>query len=330
MFGNRLGWGISAAIALLMGYVVYLVIGLNAISPPSRGVIMKAGNYSLNLLDKPQMLEPLTLPFSPTSVLPSMTKVEDSAVHYRKAMDEFKKDRYRYDTRTKLKSTDLNDYPAVKFIIDGKDGNSANLFLARPEDVISYASEPEPLKALQELGKCMEQLSLLSDKKEDSLLLGEAMFSLGVKLYQERLRWYEFDIGYNLIHKGCYMIGKHDPSRKAAATEASTSLSKYIKERCMPMAAALTSIDSAVMGRTAGDIFYMVKNSKERLWRIEGTLKLGHYKFNSGEPGRGADQRGAKIWVRRISKDASEDTYVKTAAKSALELTLEQYRMIGS
>jgi hypothetical protein len=65
------------------------------------------------------------------------------------------------------------------------------------------------------------------------------------------------------------------------------------------------------------------------MWRIEAVLKLGHYKWNAGEPGNAADQRWAKRLAKQLMNDPSEDPLVRAAAKEAFELTKDRYLMIG-
>ncbi len=335
MFGNRLGWGIAGVLAICVLGVVYMVASLAMkTTAPSAGALDKAGKYSLKLLERPQMLDPISLPFTPTAILPSMTKAEDAGPHYRAAIAEFMKDPHIYnpDNAARIKSTNLSDYPALKHLIEAKDCATMNLFAGTPEDVIKFSIVPEPIKALGSLGETAINVSMRmpDSQKEEALALSEAAFALGAKMAAERLRWSEFETGHQLIYKGCYRIAALDPARAPAANAAKDDMVKLIKERCMPFAFATTSIDPEVMGRTAGDIFYIVKNGKERMWRIEALLKLGQYKYNSGEPGNGADQRYAKSLARKVMNDPNEDKIIRAAAKASYELTKDDYMGIGA
>jgi hypothetical protein len=333
MFGNRLGWGISGVLAAFVLLIVYMIARLDTPTAPSQGAINKKGTYSLKLLERPQMLDAIQLPFDPLTVLPTMTQAQDAGPLYRQALTEYAKDKYQYDTRSKFKTTDLGSFPALRPLVDARNNKTMTLFSIKLEEVINYQSiEPEAIKAIGQIGDAATTLSLLlksEQKPNDALLLAEGAFSLGVKLCQERLRWFEFITGHQLITKSCLLIEQLDPSRAAAAKAAREAMGLFMKERGLPMAYAITSIDPDVMGRTAGDMFYIVKNSRERMWRIEAALKLGHYKWNAGEPGNAADQRWARIVAKRVMNDPNEDEVVRAAAKEAFELTKERYSMIG-
>ena len=197
--------------------------------------------------------------------------------------------------------------------------------------VIGYDKEDTaPIEAIYYVGKAASRLALYieNDKPADSLILAESVFSLGVKLCEERIRWREFEAGAELVRDGAYLIHKLDSARAQAAS-VDGGMKQILQDRCSPRWTVIGSIDQDVIGRTAGDVFYIAKNSPERLWRIEALLKLGRYKFNAGNYGRSGDQRWSKITVRRMANDASLDPVLRTAAKAANDLTLPQFNMIG-
>jgi hypothetical protein len=335
MFGNRLGWGISAVLAAVIGLLLWLIASGNAVSPPSQGVVARTGNVSLNLQTHPEILDPIQLPFNPQAILPSMTDAQDAALLYRKAIDEFKSDKYTYRDiyeTGKSKITDYKALPAIAFIVDARNCTVMNLFSPHPEEVIDYGPEAAvPIEAIYYVGKAASKISqrLPDDRHDEALILAESVFSLGVKMCNERLRWSEFEHGADLLREGAYMINKLDKTRSAAAGPVDTAMMHLLKDRCLPLATVITSIDQDVIGRTAGDIFYIARNSKERLWKIEAILKLGRYKFNVGTEGRGADQRWATLTAKRMAANASLDPAIRAAAKAANELTFPRYNMIG-
>jgi hypothetical protein len=66
------------------------------------------------------------------------------------------------------------------------------------------------------------------------------------------------------------------------------------------------------------------------MWRIEGVLKMGWYKYNVGEPGHGPNQKWAAIIARRMAEDHSLDPPVRTAAAAARDLTADGYQLMTS
>ena len=68
-----------------------------------------------------------------------------------------------------------------------------------------------------------------------------------------------------------------------------------------------------------------MEKSQERVWRVEGVLKLGMYKYYTNTAG---DRRAAVRTVKSLLKDP--DPAVAAAALAARELTIAQYRTIGA
>jgi hypothetical protein len=333
MFGNKTGWILAAVIAVVLMGGVYLFAQLDVITKPSIGAISRAkGAPQLNLTTNPAMLDEIKLGFDPTSVVPSMTKAGDAGPLYRQAMAEVERAPAKYRDESRIKRDNPDDFAALKPLLEAKDLTSMNLFAAKPEEVISYKLQPEPLRVIEQLGVTagLVAYTIKDQKHAEALALAEAEVSLGVKLCNERLRWYEFEVGHRLITEGALVMEKVEPSRAAACAAAREATKQVVVQRGMPLARAFTSIDPDVMGRTAGDMFYIVKHSKERVWRVEALLKLGHYKYNSGEPGNAADQRWAKLIAKRVMNDPSEDPVVRKAAQLSYELTKEDYLKIGS
>jgi hypothetical protein len=336
MFGNRLGWGIAAVLAMVIFAVVWKLTTLNAISPPSRGVVTRTGSVALDLPDNPKLLEAIELPFSPAAVFPGMTEAKDAGPLYRQAIERYQANKDPYDQLAESKGgaprvTRYKELEALDLVVQARTANSMRLYAGSPEQVIGYTAYPPGLEALNRVGKAAIQLAMhVKDKnKEEALLLAEGAFSLGVKLAGERLRWYEFQTGVELMRDGAYLIKTLDPARGAASKEAEDQLRVMMKDQWVPMWTVISSIDPQVIGRTAGDVFYVAKNSKERMWRIEAVLKLGRYKYDVGQPGRGADQRWAGLTVKRMAEDQSLDYPLRVAAEAARDLTFERYNMIG-
>jgi len=351
MFGNRLGWGVAAVLAIGVFGLVYLLGSLNTISQPSRGVVAGRGPggkpVALDLLQNPQLLEPIVLPFRPVDIVPEMTQAEDAGPLYREAIAIYKANKYDYDLTLIMKGgkpryTDLEKFPALEPLIKARYMTRMTLYKGSPGDVINLKSEPENLKALNELGTLAHKLGFYikgdPGKGELAKQLAEAAFSLGVKMAEERLRYTEWTWGAAMLRDSALALGSIDPSRNPAATKLNQDMRELISKKTDPLWHVIGSVDQSVIGLTAGDVFYIVKNSKEPLWRIEGLLKLGRYKYNAGgDPNnanvptaRGADMRQAKAWVKRIRNTATEDPAIRAAAAVADDMTYDDYQRIGS
>jgi hypothetical protein len=249
-------------------------------------------------------------------------------------MEKYAADKYTYRDlfeRGKPKTTDIKELPALQFLIDARNCKSMKLFTENPREVIDYDRPAyERLDAIYNLGKTCSRLALYiqKDRPQEAMLLAEAAFSLGSKMCEERLRWREFEAGAELLRDGAFIIKALDPAR-AQAADIDPPMRALLKDRCIPLWTAIGSADQMVISRTGGDMFYIAKNAKENMWRIEAILKLGRNKFNIGDFGRAADQRWASIIVKRMSHDEKLDLPVRTAAQAAAELTHEGYNMIG-
>jgi len=335
MFGNALGWVISAVLAALTCWGVWFIGTLNEISPPSTGIVARTGNVRLDLLTHPEMLDVIKLPFDAQAIMPGMTEAKDAAPLYRQAIEKYNSDKFTYrdlfENKGKPKTTDIKDLPALQLLIDARNCKTMNLFGTNPREVIDYdRASADRLEAIYTLGFVAEKLAFYI-KKEDpqnAILLAEAAFSLGTKMCEERLRYREFDAGAEILRGGAYVIKSLDPAR-ATAADIDAPMRDLLKNRCLPLWTAIGSADPEVISRSAGDVFYVAKNSKERMWKVEAILKLGRNKFDMGSFGRGADQRWSRLLVKRMAKDEKLDPVVRTAAQAADELTLEGYHMIG-
>ncbi len=74
-----------------------------------------------------------------------------------------------------------------------------------------------------------------------------------------------------------------------------------------------------------GDVFYLIKNDKDRAWRAQGLLTLGIVRFTSRK--RGDASKTASL----LEKFASgKDPIEAAAAKAAKNLTVEEFRQLGS
>jgi len=332
MFGNRLGWGISAVLALFTLGLFWMLAGLNTVSPPSTGIVSRTGNVSLNLAKNPQKLDPLVLPFDVAAILPKMTEAENPAPIYQEAIADFKANPDAYNNPPPADFKALKGFAAL---LRARNCRPSTIFAPRETFIIGYeigsAKPLEDVRALFDVAKSASRaaLSAQPSQEADALLLAEAVFSLGAKMFDERLRYEEMTDGAELMRDGAFLIKKYDPSRAQAVAGVDPGLRQLLADRCIPLWTVISSVDPGVVGRTGGDIFYIAKHAKERLWQIEATLKLGRLKHDQGEGGRGADGRAAALAVKRMANDDALDPAVRTAAQRAVDLTVEQHRMLG-
>ncbi len=75
-----------------------------------------------------------------------------------------------------------------------------------------------------------------------------------------------------------------------------------------------------------GDIFYIIENDEDRVWRVQGLLTLGLIRFTA--LGSRGDKRRIEQLVKKHS--AGNDPYLAAAAKAAQNFTKEDFNQIGS
>lgn len=324
MWGNRLGWGISAAIAIVViGTVTFYVRGASRISDPTQ-------------FGADTATQTLTILVSPATVIGGEIQPCDAGGPYGEAIALYRKAPKVYDEIAggSTRIADLPKLTALMKLAEGTRCSQMTLFTTDPSQVVRY-DEPPDLEALRTLGKAAVRAGLIYkiDKKNfEAMKCYEAAFALGSKLYDERLTYREMMAGNELMGEAAVGISKlsfdrGDTARSEAAQKFETARRNMFAQNVQPAAQKLISIDPQTVSRHTGDAFYLADNAKDRMWRVEAIFALGRMRYFVGEGGRIGDQRGATRKLRRLVED--KDPVIRAAAKAALELTREQMRMLG-
>ncbi len=317
MWGNRLGWGIAAAIALVFLGLAWLIIRAGE---PSRPTAFSQSDPILN--------QPLALPVDPSTIVP-MNEPGVAGPLYRKALDDYLADPRRYDPRAgQLNAGRL--LPGHQAILDATHLAQMNLFAEQPQDAISYRSDVEKLDALRAVAESLMHLALLNQKDNPARARTyyQAAFALGAKLFQERVSYAEMSTGLGL------MTGNALQLQKLAKGEEAERLQRFHDET-LAYSRALSEIMSKISrlddpkSRTAyryvGDIYAIARSPRmDRVWRVEALLKIGQYKYNTRRKG---DQLNALPTLRSFLNDP--DPAIQTAAKMAHDLDQRSYNLLG-
>jgi len=327
MWGNRLGWSISAVIAVVFGVALVMYARIaNTRSAPTPFAAAARANEPLQLSDAPQ------------SVVPGMKEPTDAAPFYRRAIDAYHAKKREYDTfaeRGKPGTSEAESLVAIAQLLDAAPCASMNLFGAKPEAIVRYGAVND-LEALRVLGQIAAvRFGLVlekSEKPDDAMTYYEAVFSLGAKLFAERVTYPEMELGLSLMGLVTQPMqrilkSKDETDRATAIERFEAGRRKLYNERVQPMARVLRSIDAGVVGQHAGDVFYFAESAKERMWRIEAILAMGRMRYFVGAGGTLGNQRGASQLIKQYANDP--DPFIRHAAKVARELTIEQYRVLS-
>jgi hypothetical protein len=322
MWGNSLGWGISALIvAVTIGALVYVSRTLNTISDPT------------DFSTKSGAVDAVSTPEPPAGALPDSDGAGNSVALYHQAIDLYEQNRTLFDRfADKHDRPDLAAVePAMELLRDAAGKTSLGIFAATPSEAVSYESNT-PLKALRTLGNCATGAGLLekfSGDKEKAVGDLQAAFSLGQRMADERLCYAELSDGLGLMGGSAIELSEMvkadgDQAKADTLNHFAISLSDYTNDKLVPIETVLSSIDQSIVERNAGDLLWLAKNSKERMWRVEAIHAVGRLKYNAGRPG---DNRGAARVVTEIARTDS-DPAIKTAAEQARDLTIDQYDML--
>lgn len=322
MWGNRLGWILAVLILLLEAAAVWAFTSFDSVSAPS--------DFSRNV----EYTGSLTFPLSATSVVPSMTSPGDSGATYREVIDEVAAHRDEYEAFAKSgKDADAPKLRAIYLLQDAAPMLHAKIFADDPASLINYESEKPNLDALMLAAKSAIRAGLLTQKSQpaEAQKHFEAVFSLGWKLYEERICEAELSAAVDLLGQSSTALQRlaeanKDTARAAQLQQFNQTRVQFYENRIKPVRRVLMSIDPNVIASSVGDYFYFAKLSKERAWRTEAILALGRLKFYVGQDGRAANQTGAMKELNQLVNDP--DPIVKSAATAARDLTIEQYRMI--
>jgi hypothetical protein len=320
MFGNRLGWMISAGIvvatvALLAGMVVIA----GSTTPPTPAFANDPANFA-----------PLSLPTSPASLVTPGTDAGDPADLYNQAIAEYDNDPTPYEQFLKTNKMPSTAPAALAFLLKARSLQPAKIFASEPQVVVNYKGEKPKLETLRKLGHVAINYGMMINRqrKGEGLRYQEAAFVLGQALYDERLVYAEYQAGIDLMSTASAAMpsvldAKHDADRITAAKAFGSSIKDYQAQHVTPIEMFLSSIDQTILETHAGDVMLMEQKGTERMWRVEAIFALGRYRYNAGLKG---DQLAAAREVRKLANDP--DPVLSTAGTAARDLTLEQYNML--
>jgi hypothetical protein len=227
-----------------------------------------------------------------------------------------------------LKQVDV-ELPTTFDLGDGK------IFLHNETTIVSYKHAKPAIDALQLLGKIkIDRIGLLNahaDRPEQAKEAYLAGFVLGVHLCTERLTYDEYQLGQELLSKASAALASlaEQTNKVDEAAEWRAFDARRVAENKLhidPVLKLVRSIDANTVGPHAGDLFELAKRSRERMWRVEAILAIGRMRYFAGAGGTAANQRAANALLRDLA-DHDPDPIIRTAAETARDLTIEEYRM---
>jgi hypothetical protein len=316
MFGNRLGWGISAVIVIFAALLARLVYQTAQPSSPT-GWIQKT-------------IQPLSAPGPIDQIIPGMSANRNAGDFYRQAIANYRENPGAYDGVANGKEPSPSAAPGLRALLDATQFENMDLFRSNPQQIVSYENDKEPLYALDQVAHAMIQVALRSDPAMAARCY-TAVLSLGIKLHQERVVYDELAMGEELM--GIAGSGLHGLAHRANDTTRQQQIEQFDTQRLsanaadvQPVWAVLGNMDMNTISAYAGDWFVLSKDkSVDPLWQVEATLKLGQLKYAAA---RLADQKNAQRLLTELANDPSQTPAIRAAAALGRDLTIEQYRTL--
>lgn len=329
MFGNKEGWLMSLAIVALAGLMVWK---LDLASAPA--IARPSGQFK-------NLREPIALPIKPEDALAGvMTEERDAGDLYWQAIKLYQESPEPYDKTQPRYTQRLDELPAIDLLVKATGAKDATIFLRKPETLVNYRYPWPELDALFRLGMIANSIAFsfqADGDEEQTKKYAHACFSLGAKLYNERLTHGELDVGIKLMQTAGDTLRtlakkQGDKAEEQKWQQFGDATSAYYKTKVLELFRVLMSDGLKHIDANAGDVFELARHNEDRMWKVEALLRLGRYKYKATRQG---DQIGAR---RMLDEDPvkygyqdwtkSPDPAIRTAATAAKNLTVEEYRQI--
>ena len=318
MWGNKIGWMIALAIG---GILVFGMTKLSSAVQPSEMTpkVAKDTKY----FDKIELVP------GPETVL-TMDETGDPSSDYQEAIDAYTANPTIYE---KFDSSKIDQMEASEKLLPSTRIKDMHMFEKNPGKIINFANIKEPMEALRYVGlsTATKAQYLLRIKKDvaGAKKYAEAAFSLGSKMFYERVTYEEFEASLGIMGASADTLAsiadeQKDDALKSRIKAFVDARKALLGGRQMDQRRVTKNKDGNESAARAGDLFAMAEKSKERMWRVEACLQLARTARNVGDNGRGVDQRHARFLMDHLAKN-DPDPIVRTAATKARDITDDEY-----
>jgi len=310
MFGNRLGWGISAAIVVCTTLLMFwLYTAGTQIAPP--GIVgLNAANYTMQL------------PLDPRSLATWMSEDQDAIAIYKETIADYDAKTQAYNAyieRGKLNSPEFAQIEkGVNLLVKASTMKRPGVFSDRPGELITYDSDRPALKeALRTVAKAAMKVGRQLEVEKNVPKAREiyrGVYTLGVKLYEERLvfdEWYE---AREMLSVAKWMGEIADSGDEGSRfKQIDSQVLPFYKDKIEQVQNTIQ-----VLYPQTGDVAALAVNGGDLMWRVEAILALGRCRYTSPRAG---DQLGATKLIDQLTNDP--EPRIKLAAKVAKALSRE-------
>ena len=282
-----------------------------------------------------ELYQPLTLPTGPDTIV-AMDQPGDSIDLYRQAIEDYQARKLEYAKLALDETPHTERFKAFDLIARaGKRRQGGVLAPWAIEGVLRFGpNDREPLLATTELSNLTLQLGVnayRAGRNDEARRWFEAVFTLGAKLWEERLVKAEAQLGVELMSNAAAGLSE------LAKARGDVGLGKLVDafldgqrrlfvDRFEPTWKVLADTSDQALSDHAGDYFAMASDRmQERMWRVEATFKLGSLRIYPGSLGRRGDQMSATRVTKQMA-ESEPDPVVRQAAKVASELDEAAWR----
>ncbi len=327
MWGNTLGWILSALIVIAMACGLAYIVQSDEQTPPT-ALTNDSRNLAALSLAEPTMSE-----FGALAPAVAETPAE-AAADFEAAIAAYQANPTLYDHISNGRSTEnFDELPAIAPLLRAANSStergSVPVLTSAVSEVITLRPTRPPLEAIVVLGDALIAAGLNheTDDPVGARRYFAAAFQLGDKLFRERLVFGELLAGTNLMASAAIRFAKMSSGNgrvAAACRQFDAAYTAFFQQRINPTWAAIATIDPGVISQHAGDVFVFARKSNERLWRIEACFALARFRFAAPHP---RDRAAARKVLQQIA-DTDADPFVNRAAAEGLKMTVEDYRML--
>jgi hypothetical protein len=320
MWGNLRGWLISVAMATLTLASLFVI--------ETRGRATRADAFGLD----PANTAGFSLP-PPTLVVPDMTDESDSTPAYRSAIAQCLARREAFDRYTRYRGDEHLPAlrPALDLLLSARSSNRAAIFTASPQELLHYRNASPPLEALELIARAA-LIAAPGESDERRRLIYEAVFSLGYKLFTERINYAELDLGLRLMAESAAGLKRLPARENGSAVQDIERFDEdrltLARDRIIPLARRIKSLDGPTVAQNAGNIILWTKTAGDRVWRVEAILAAGRLRHFAGQNGRGADRAAAEAALDELARNPDADPVIRAAVQAARELSAQEFLLL--
>lgn len=322
MWGNTQGWIISAALAILMGFLLYRATKIPPPTPPTNAPELAIAHRMM------------VFPVAPSAVVPPGTSEFDAGDAYRDAIKLYESDSHTYEAYlVSPKGMTRDQLPGVERVVDARRCRVCHLFDTDPAALIDYSVTAHPqLEALDHVGLACSTLALLEKQSnnEDAQKLAEAEFTLGAHLAEERVTWEEFTTGYKLMQNAATTLVRVYDEQKDKGGAKRDKAEQFMTQTgdqsklWVEAEKLIGSISDDASGDYAGDFFSIAADPMaDPMFRVGAMLHVGRYRFRFASQG---DRIAAEAFIAKMQSEATLPPTVKVAVKVAADQTADTAR----